>query len=83
MTCSLNWYRRNEDGKREQVEFKLVRDKATWTIHRERNEPRELFEPDSDDWDALLDAMERNLRRGKVYPEDLRIARQLRERASK
>lgn len=80
MTCSLKWYRRNEFGKRQQIEFKLVREKAHWTIHRERNEPREAYEPDAEDWETLLDNMERNLSRGKVYPKDLEIVRRLKER---
>ncbi|MGC9450510.1 MAG: hypothetical protein ACP5I4_03605 [Oceanipulchritudo sp.] len=79
MTCSLSWYRRDPDsGKRQQIEFKLIREKPHWTIHRERFEPREEYEPDDEDWDTLLDNMERNLRRGKVYPEDLEMVRRLR-----
>lgn len=80
MTCCVQWYRRNDDGKREQIEFHLVREKATWTIHRERNEPREPYAPLPEDWDALMDALDRNLKRGKVYPQDIQIVRQLRER---
>ena len=80
MTCSLSWYRRSEDGKREQIEFKLVREKASWTIHRERFAPREAYEPDEEDWDTLIDNMERNLQRGKVYPADLKVVKKLRER---
>ena len=79
MTCSLSWYRRDENGKRQQIEFKLIREKAHWTIHRERFEPRETYEPDSEDWEALLKQMERNLQRGKVYPKDLEIVRRLKE----
>lgn len=81
MTCSVNWYRRNEDGKREQIEFHLVREKPQWTIHRQRNEPREPYTPDEEDWDALLDALDRNLKRGKVYPEDILRVKQLRARS--
>ena len=54
MTCSLSWYRRDESGKRQQIEFKLVRENAQWIIHRERFEPREVYEPDEEDWDTLL-----------------------------
>ena len=77
MTCSLSWYRRDETGKRQQIEFKLVRDKPEWIIHRERFEPRESYEPDEEDWDTLIEQMEKNLRRGKVYPKDLDIVRRL------
>lgn len=81
MTCSLSWYRRDpESGKRQQIEFKLIREKAHWIIHRERNEPRESYQPDADDWDTLIENMERNLQRGKVYPQDLEIVRRLKER---
>jgi hypothetical protein len=80
MTCSLSWYRRDEDGKRLQVSFKLVREKAEWKVHRRRNEPREPYQPDAEDWEELLALMGRNLRRGNVYPEDLEIVRRLRDR---
>lgn len=77
MTCSLSWYRRDEDGRRQQIEFKLIKEKATWMIHRERFEPREVYTPDAEDWEALLDLMRRNLQRGNVYPEDLEIVQRL------
>jgi len=82
MTCSLSWYRRDEDGKRQQIEFKLIREKATWMIHRERFEPRESYEPTEEDWQELLALMQRNLQRGKVYPADLDIVRRLAARES-
>lgn len=83
MTCSLSWYRRDADsGKRQQISFKLVREKPEWKIHRERNVPREAYVPDDEDWDTLLENMERNLRRGKVYPEDLEIVKRLKKRAA-
>ena len=81
MTCSLSWYRRDETGKRQQIEFKLVREKPQWIIHRERFEPREPYEPDEEDWEILLEQMERNLQRGKVYPKDLDIVRRLKDQA--
>jgi hypothetical protein len=81
MTCSLSWYRRDDTGKRQQIEFQLIREKAEWMIHRERNEPREAYEPDEEDWDALLEQMQRNLQRGKVYPKDLERVRRLKARS--
>lgn len=80
MTCSLKWYRRNETGKRQQIEFKLVREKPEWIIHRERNEPREAYQPDEEDWNELIKLMERNLQRGKVYPKDVIVVRRLKEK---
>lgn len=82
MTCSLSWYRRDpETGKRLQIDFKLIREKAHWKIKRQRNEPRESFTPEDEDWEALIEQMERNLQRGNLYPEDLEIVRRLRERS--
>lgn len=81
MTCSLSWYRRDDEtGRRQQIEFKLVREKAHWQIHRERNEPRESYVPDAEDWETLLENMQRNLQRGKVYPADLEIVKRLCQR---
>ena len=82
MTCSLSWYRRDkETGKRLQIEFKLVREKPEWKIKRQRFEPREIFTPDDEDWETLIEQMERNLQRGNVYPEDLDLVRRLYERS--
>lgn len=81
MTCSLSWYRRDESGKRQQIEFKLVKEKAEWIIHRERFEPRESYQPDDEDWETLIENMQRNLQRGKVYPKDLEIVRTLWKRS--
>jgi hypothetical protein len=81
MTCSLSWYRRDEDGKRLQITFHLIREKADWKVHRRRNEPREAYAPDAEDWEELLAQMQRNLQRGKLYPEDIAIVKRLRERA--
>jgi hypothetical protein len=81
MTCSLSWYRRDETGKRQQIEFKLVREKPEWIIHRERFEPREAYEPDDEDWDTLIEQMQRNLQRGKVYPKDLEIVQRLKAKS--
>lgn len=81
MTCSLSWYRRDDSGKRQQIEFKLIREKAAWIIHRERFEPREPYDPDEEDWETLLEHMQRNLHRGKVYPKDLEIVRRLRDKS--
>ena len=81
MSCSLKWYRRDESGKRRQIEYKLVKEKADWAIHRERFEPREAYTPDDEDWETLIELMERNLQRGNVYPKDLEITRRLFERS--
>jgi len=80
MTCSLSWARRDpETGKRQQIEFKLVREKPEWRIHRKRNEPREPFVPEDADWEELLEQMQRNLRRGKLQLTDIEIVRRLRQ----
>ena len=81
MTCSLSWYRRDEFGKRRQVEFKLVKEKAEWMIHRERYEPREVYKPDDEDWETLLEQMQRSLQRGKLYPKDVEVVRDLWKRS--
>ena len=81
MTCSLSWYRRDDTGKRQQIEFKLVRENAEWMIHRERFEPRKVYEPDEEDWDTLIEQMQRNLQRGKVYPKDLEIVQRLKAKS--
>lgn len=81
MTFSLGWSRRNALGATERVEFELVRRKATWRFRPARNEPREEFKPAAEDWEALFEVLERHLQRGKVSHEDVKIIRDLRQRA--
>ena len=73
MTCSLSWSRRDEDGKKFQIEFKLVRQDLSWIAKRIRYEPRETYKPEAEDWEALMEQMDRNLKRGKVTPEDYKF----------
>lgn len=81
MTFSLTWHERDPDtGKRMEIAFKLIRDKAHWSIQRDRFEEREPYQPAPQDWETVLDGMERNLKRGKVYPADIEIVRRLQAR---
>jgi hypothetical protein len=81
MTFSIGWSRKNELGKTERVEFDLVRQKATWRYRPARNEPRQEFDPTTDDWDALMEVVERHLKRGKVTHEDHEILQYLHKRS--
>jgi len=83
VSCQLKWSRRDpETGRRMQIEFSLIREKPEWKVHRVRFEEREPYEPEAEDWDALIEFAERNLKRGKVYPEDLKRLKRLRAEAT-
>lgn len=79
MTCSLAWSRKDAEGKKFQIEFKLVREDASWQAKRVRFEQREVYVPEPEDWVELLAQMRKNLRRGKLYPTDVRIVERLAE----
>ncbi|MCD8483158.1 MAG: hypothetical protein LR015_11125 [Verrucomicrobia bacterium] len=66
MTFSLGWDRRDEEsGRRVNVEFSLIRDKATWKIRKLRGEPREELKPEESDWQELFEVLDRHQARGK------------------
>lgn len=77
----LGWTRRDAEGKKVEILFELVRDKATWKVHRTRHDPREDYTPDAEDWEALLEAATRHAARGKVTAPDLAIVKRLRAEA--
>lgn len=78
MTFSLGWDRRDEEtGRRVNLEFCLIRDKATWKVRKLRGEPREVFKPEESDWQELFEVLERHHARGKVTAPDLKTVRAL------
>lgn len=78
MSVSLGWNKRGEDGKRIKVKFTLIQDRLTWKQQIARFEDFTTFQPEAEDWEALLDTVERNYVRGKVKPEDLKLLKRLR-----
>ncbi|KAF0095850.1 MAG: hypothetical protein E1N59_626 [Puniceicoccaceae bacterium 5H] len=81
MTFDVGWNRRDDDtGKRVHLTFKLVRQDASWIIHRTRHEPREPHSPDERDWEDLFELLDRHLARGKVSHTDYAIVKKLHDR---
>ena len=77
----LGWSRRDEEGRKIEISFELVRDKAKWTVHRARNEPREAYTPEEQDWEDLLEVINRHRARGKVTHLDAEIVERLHAKA--
>ncbi len=69
---------RDEEGNRANLEFSLVRQKATWKIQHGRFETREDYKPSEEDWEALFETMDRHLARGKVTHTDYKIVQRIR-----
>jgi len=59
--------------------FKLVRENATWIVHRARFEEREAYQPDDKDWNDLLELLDRYVVRRKVSLSDRVIVQKLHE----
>lgn len=78
MTFSLGWHKRDEEGNRLNIEFSLVRQKASWQVQRARYEPREAYRPAEEDWEALFETLDRHLARGKVSHTDYKIVQRIR-----
>lgn len=77
MSFSMGWKKRDEDGKRFKVQCDLVRTDLTWKMKPARFEQWERFTPDENDWEALLETLDRNYVRGKIKPEDITLVRRL------
>ena len=77
MSTEFGWNRRDEENRRIKIKFKLVREKIFWTFQPARYERWEEFKPSDEDWDVVLETMEKNLRRGKVTPEDVKLVKRL------
>jgi hypothetical protein len=76
MSFELGWNRRDDEGQRIKIAFKLVRDKAAWTVQHSRFERWQPYAPEARDWEDLFEVLERHLARGKVSIEDAAIVRQ-------
>lgn len=79
MSFEIGWTRRNEDGEKEKIDFKLVREDATWVIQRGRFSHREPYQPTPEDWEMLFERLAAHAARGKVRQEDIKRVERLRE----
>lgn len=70
MSFNLGWYKRDEDGRRLKVSCVLIRKDLEWKQKPARFERWEPMEPAHEDWDQLLDSVERNYVRSKIAPPD-------------
>jgi|TARA_B110000438_G_C15804944_1_gene646857 hypothetical protein len=77
MTFNLGWYKRNEDKRRLKVSCALVRKDLEWKQKPARFERWEAMEPQPEDWDELLDSVERNYVRRKISPADRELITRL------
>ncbi len=82
MSFTLGWYKRDEEGRRVKVDFALVREKMTWRLKPARFDQWQTFQPESEDWEALFDAIARYEARGRVDPTDVRLVKRLHREAT-
>lgn len=81
MTFDVGWNRRDETtGRRININFKLIREDASWIVHRMRHEDREPYKPVERDWEDLFELLDRHLARGKVSHTDYAIVQKLHAR---
>ena len=78
----ISWTRRNEDGERVEVYVDHVGDQWIFYSRERRHDEWQVMEnPPQEDWQELLDAVERRIGRGLIKPieaERLRKIIQLR-----
>jgi hypothetical protein len=77
MSFNLGWYKRDEDGKRLKVSCALVRKDLTWKQKPARFEQWVELVPDEEDWQELLQTLERNYARRKISPEDMQLIKRM------
>lgn len=77
MSFNFGWYKRDENRRRLKVSCSLVRKDLEWKQKPARFEQWERMEPGPEDWDELLDSVERNYVRRKVSPADRELITRL------
>ncbi|MBL9171642.1 MAG: hypothetical protein JNN07_28190 [Verrucomicrobiales bacterium] len=80
--AEISWNRRNEDGEKVQVYAHRVGDRWDFFIRRKRFDNWEPYpNPLLEDWQELLDGVERRIHRRLQRPEELvRIRKLIKER---
>lgn len=80
--AEISWNRRNEDGEKVQVYAHRVGDRWDFFIRRKRFDNWEPYpQPLLEDWQELLDGVERRIQRRLQRPEELvRIRKLIKER---
>ena len=78
MRNRINWWRRDEDGRKYQVELRYFANRLTWHCQPARYESWEPYEPDEVDWERAETDMENRLKRGLVREDIVATVRQQR-----
>jgi hypothetical protein len=81
-TCfamELGWWKRNEEGKKYQVNVRVYGKELRWTCQRARFEPWEPYGPPTEeDWDMALDLVEKRYVRRLVREDVVKLVRERR-----
>jgi len=70
MRNKIGWWRRDEEGRKYQVQFRFFGGKLSWHRQMARYEDWEPHDPSEEDWERALQDVTDRLRRGLVR-EDL------------
>lgn len=72
----LGWWKRDESGRKYQVNVRLFGKQLQWTCQRERFEPWEDYgPPTAEDWDKALELAENRYQRRLIRKDALDLVR--------
>lgn len=75
----LGWWKRNEEGKKYQVNVRVYGKELQWTCQRSRFEPWEPYGPPTEeDWETALDLVEKRFVRRLVREDVVKLVRERR-----
>ena len=76
MRNKIEWWKRDTDGRKFQVQIRFFARKLTWHCQSARHESWEPYLPDDDDWEQAEQGMENRFRRGLIREDILNLVRQ-------
>lgn len=74
MRRHIGWRRRDAEGKAYEVEVSFYGGKIRWRHQYKRFDERETYEPDEEDWERLVDAVEKRVKRGLMGEKEMKLA---------
>jgi hypothetical protein len=75
MRNKIEWWKRDADGRKFQVQLRFFARKLSWRFQPARYEDWEPYEPDEEDWEQAERDMKNRLRRGLIGEDILELVR--------
>ncbi|MEZ5277600.1 MAG: hypothetical protein R3F07_14565 [Opitutaceae bacterium] len=75
MRNKIGWWKRDDDGRKFQVQFRYFGDKPSWHCQMARFEDWQPYEPTDEDWDKAIQDMTDRLNRGLIRAHQLEMVK--------